>query len=608
MEESEIKLTSSSSDLINTTSTSIDKTSSETTSDVNDKTSNEKTSKGNDQVKLGQVFLVEDELLPSLSACNCTDYSSSTISSNDNGSDNTSGNTAELSDSFDYSTEEIQQSFYDTFITATATGATDGTLQKHHTRAISLPSSLSDPLANYQQQQFINQSVQHSSTANQSLLPCSHFPTIANTSTSTSTYTMDAFVRASSYREIRQSPATSFLSELAELTAAPPFSHHSYHRTIYSQPVPMQQCGRYVFIRVLAHGTFSTCWLAHDVSTVPPTAVAIKVYGSGSMRNAMHEIRVWERMHHCNVLQLLDWFVTDVDGRVVRSMAIERLGNEKRSKERDGRSEECVVDERISTERTCQCTSSERLRMGGVSKDEQNRFERLYAVSPIASKGSLLQLLERRSAVFSLNRVRRVFQQIVEAVRYLHDDLKIVHRDIKLENVLIDSASESDGYDSEDGDEDKDRVLLCDFGLSLSFDNKTHSSVTSATATTAATTTTLLDTALSEDWLCAGSLQYCAPETFHKPESPSTANSLFKRSVAADCWSLGVLLYALVKGCFPFDDEFVPRLKMKIEAGEWERTGNDLVDDLLERLLDLDAERRFGCLQILQHPLFKLSA
>ena len=98
-----------------------------------------------------------------------------------------------------------------------------------------------------------------------------------------------------------------------------------------------------------------------------------------------------------------------------------------------------------------------------------------------------------------------IFKQIISALEYLHEK-NICHRDLKLENILID---------------DKGKIKIIDFGLSKKVEDQKK-----------------LDT------FC-GSWSYCSPEVAQQNDYDGYAN---------DRWSLGILLFALVSGCLPFDD------------------------------------------------------
>lgn len=118
----------------------------------------------------------------------------------------------------------------------------------------------------------------------------------------------------------------------------------------------------------------------------------------------------------------------------------------------------------------------------------------------------------------SENQARRFFQQIMTAIDYSHA-LKIVHRDLKPENVLLD---------------DNLNVKIVDFGLS--------------------------NIMTDGDFLktSCGSPNYAAPEVI--------SGKLYA-GPEIDVWSCGVILYVMLCGRLPFEDENVPQLFHKISSG-----------------------------------------
>lgn len=119
--------------------------------------------------------------------------------------------------------------------------------------------------------------------------------------------------------------------------------------------------------------------------------------------------------------------------------------------------------------------------------------------------GKDLEMLLRNVAYLTEDEARPIFQQVVVAVHFLHQRL-IAHRDIKLENILIDRAG---------------NVKLCDFGMAIQ-----------------------LKEGQTLKRRC-GSLHYMAPEVLAgKPYD----------GLAVDMWSLGVVLYVLLTGQFPYSE------------------------------------------------------
>eukprot|EP00127_Corallochytrium_limacisporum_P006909 Clim_evm24s237 gene=Clim_evmTU24s237 len=150
---------------------------------------------------------------------------------------------------------------------------------------------------------------------------------------------------------------------------------------------------------------------------------------------------------------------------------------------------------------------------------------------------------------------RKFFRQILSAVDYCHKN-KIVHRDLKPENLLLDS--------------DKN-IKLVDFGFSNSFRDQSH-----------------LDT------FC-GSPFYAAPEMVN-------GRRYFGPEV--DVWSLGVILYALLCGCLPFDDSNVKILYQKISSGVYKVPPHlsRQARALVRRMLTVDPSKRCTIDELMNHP------
>ncbi|KAF2438337.1 kinase-like protein [Karstenula rhodostoma CBS 690.94] len=188
---------------------------------------------------------------------------------------------------------------------------------------------------------------------------------------------------------------------------------------------------------------------------------------------------------------------------------------------------------------------------------------------------------------------KRYTYQIASAVRYLHNDVQVVHRDLKLENCLLDMTGPRADIDGGD-------VLLCDFGMadfivSDQRDCPEPQSVGKNFNIGPSGTSTCI----------VGSLPYAAPELF-------TANgSIF--SPAADIWAFGVVVYALLTGYLPFNEGFDARTAIRIQNGEYDldllRASNALQESdaedaiaLVTGCLTLDADKRWTVHDILECP------
>lgn len=140
--------------------------------------------------------------------------------------------------------------------------------------------------------------------------------------------------------------------------------------------------------------------------------------------------------------------------------------------------------------------------------------------------------------------------QLASALRYLHQDARVVHRDVKLENCVLDRPLE------EGGD-----LRLCDFGLAdfLPGDD-TPSPKQEFTTPHGGDMKPHLR---PEDMVAGGSLAYAAPEQIR-----STVPLL---DTAIDMWSFGVVVHAIVVGELPFFDPFPPKLQDLILSDTWNK-------------------------------------
>lgn len=152
---------------------------------------------------------------------------------------------------------------------------------------------------------------------------------------------------------------------------------------------------------------------------------------------------------------------------------------------------------------------------------------------------------------------RRFFQQVISGVEYLHFK-RVVHRDLKPENLLLDNDN---------------NIKIADFGLS--------------------------NVTVDGDFLktSCGSPNYAAPEVI--------SGNLYA-GPEVDVWSCGVILYALLCGTLPFDDESIPSLFRKIKSGMYSLPSHlsQLSRDLILKMLVVDPMKRIKLEEIRNHGWF----
>lgn len=182
----------------------------------------------------------------------------------------------------------------------------------------------------------------------------------------------------------------------------------------------------------------------------------------------------------------------------------------------------------------------------------------IYVVMEYVKTGELFDYIVEKGRLVE-DEARHFFQQIISGVEYCHRNM-VVHRDLKPENLLLDS---------------KMNVKIADFGLS-NIMRDGHFLKTSC-----------------------GSPNYAAPEVI--------SGKLYA-GPEVDVWSCGVILYALLCGSLPFDDENIPNLFKKIKGGIYNLPSHlsPGARDLIPRMLLVDPLKRITIPEIRQHPWFNL--
>ncbi|KIJ23536.1 hypothetical protein M422DRAFT_217509, partial [Sphaerobolus stellatus SS14] len=180
----------------------------------------------------------------------------------------------------------------------------------------------------------------------------------------------------------------------------------------------------------------------------------------------------------------------------------------------------------------------------------------IWLVTELCSGGELYDYLIEKGRL-SEEETRIIFGQLCLAVAYIHDK-GVVHRDLKLENVLLDERC---------------RVKLSDFGFTREYERGSF----------------------LETW--CGTTGYAAPEML-------LCNKYLGQEV--DIWSLGVILYTLLTGALPFDDDDEMVQKEKIIKAEYEDPEwlSPEARDLLRKLLQREPVKRLSIPQVFKHPFF----
>ncbi len=156
---------------------------------------------------------------------------------------------------------------------------------------------------------------------------------------------------------------------------------------------------------------------------------------------------------------------------------------------------------------------------------------------------------------------RRVFRQVVSGIEYCHERC-VAHRDIKLENLLLDEQHD---------------VRIIDFGFSTCIPNT------------------------KKIRIFCGTPSYMSPEIVTRKEYAGPP---------ADVWALGVLLYAMLCGAFPFKGSSDKELYRRITRGQFVLPDHlsPMSKALIVRILNVDADSRPTAKDIVEDPWLQMNA
>jgi serine/threonine protein kinase len=186
---------------------------------------------------------------------------------------------------------------------------------------------------------------------------------------------------------------------------------------------------------------------------------------------------------------------------------------------------------------------------------------KLYIVMDLVRGGELFEMIERKGELDE-KLARKYFQQLVDGIDYCHRR-GVCHRDLKPENLLVD---------------EKGTLKITDFGVSSMKGGVSGSD--------------LLYTA-------CGTPYYCAPEIINGAEEGYSG-------VKIDAWSCGIILYLLLTGTLPFQNEDMTQLyeqinRCQVDYPNWMPTD---ARDLISHLLEKDPNKRYSLEDVKRHPWF----
>ena len=192
--------------------------------------------------------------------------------------------------------------------------------------------------------------------------------------------------------------------------------------------------------------------------------------------------------------------------------------------------------------------------------DALDSAKQVYIVTEYISGGSLHGLLKKQpTRRLTEDVAKRLFKQICEGLKYLHER-QVIHRDIKLENILL-----------EGDNEDALTVKIIDFGFS-----------------------TVVSPGKKIRVFC-GTPSYMAPEIVNKTENIDTHT---------DVWAAGVVLFAMLAGSFPFKGINDRELYRNITKGVFhlQSSLSQQCKAFVQKLIEVDVIKRINMADAIRDP------
>jgi len=240
--------------------------------------------------------------------------------------------------------------------------------------------------------------------------------------------------------------------------------------------------------------------------------------------------------------------------------------------------------------------------------------EKVYLVLEYAGGGELFSYIMQHVRV-ETDQALRFTRQIVSATLYYHQ-LGICHRDLKPENILLDKNN---------------NVKLADFGYakmvldvctdedgSDHFYRSPQPHVSGDVMPEKTSSCENMGTICSaearrpparNDTLC-GSLHYASPELLARVLRVNNGTATNYQPIhdprLSDVWAIGCILYAMITGSLPFDDDDQSVLIKLVCAGKFLMPSDipEDVGDLIRKLLTVDPKKRMPLHVVLQHRCF----
>jgi calcium-dependent protein kinase len=210
-----------------------------------------------------------------------------------------------------------------------------------------------------------------------------------------------------------------------------------------------------------------------------------------------------------------------------------------------------------------------------------NTTKYYYLVMEYCNGGDLAKCLayykNKNQKPFSEEVVQYLMRQIVSGICYLHKK-NILHRDIKLENILVNFDNEKDAHER---NMMKAKIKIIDFGFAI------H-----------------LPSQCSTTFSAVGTFLYMDPKILEKFNQKAMQDKKRGYGKEVDIWSLGCICYGLYRGKYPFQANNFAELIDKINYGKYSlpKTASKEIYSFLDKMLQYDGKARLSAEELINHP------
>ena len=212
-----------------------------------------------------------------------------------------------------------------------------------------------------------------------------------------------------------------------------------------------------------------------------------------------------------------------------------------------------------------------------IKMDENNYYIVMEYINGGELSDYLKKYIDKYGNPFSEEIVQYLMKQIISALIYIHD-LNIIHRDLKLENIMVNFDSEKD---KEELNMMKAKIKIIDFGFAIMLSSKfslTNSAV--------------------------GTFMYMDPKILKEFDNQILVDKSRGYGKEVDIWSLGCICYQLFRGQYPFEAKTFEELVGKIDKGKY-RLPTDASREIisfLDKMLKYKGKDRLSAKELINEP------